>query len=502
MNQRKAGVILSYVSMGLRGLIGFIYVPMLLLFLTKEQYGLYQLMGSLIAYLMIMDFGLANTTTRYYSRCIAAEDEKGKENLLAVTGIIYGFIALLIVLAGLACMGYIVPLFGKTLSPAELITAKKVFALMLFNIALVIPANIFVAVINAHQQFVFARMLTIINTLLQPLFVFILLNYKADVIVLVAAQTLCNLLAVAANVFYCFKKLKIRIKLHSWDSKFAKEIMLFSFFVFLAMIMDQVYWQTGQIILGAVAGTGAVAVYSIAVQLDITYLSFSGNLSSVFLPQLSALAAKSDDMTEINNIFVKIGRIQFALMSLILCGFALYGKDFILLWVGKSFESAYYYALVLMGALLIPLIQNTGISVLQAKNKHAFRSVVYFIIAAANILISIPMAKAYGGMGCALTTAFCLLFGQGLIINIYYAKVGIDIIRFFKEIITMALPVLAAFAVGLAFNLIPLGLNIFVLGAKIVAFTALFAVLMWTFGLNLYEKDLILKPLKRLLNHA
>ena len=56
-------------------LIGFIYVPVLLKFLGKSQYGLYQLMGSVISYLAVMDFGLSGTITRYYSRYLALGDK-------------------------------------------------------------------------------------------------------------------------------------------------------------------------------------------------------------------------------------------------------------------------------------------------------------------------------------------------------------------------------------------------------------------------------------------
>ena len=68
MNQRKAGVLLSYVSLAINSIINFIYIPMLLSFLSKEQYGLYQMIGALVAYIGTMDFGLADTTTRYYSK--------------------------------------------------------------------------------------------------------------------------------------------------------------------------------------------------------------------------------------------------------------------------------------------------------------------------------------------------------------------------------------------------------------------------------------------------
>ena len=74
VNQRKAGVVLSYISMFLHILIGFIYVPVLLKFLGKSQFGLYQLMGSVIAYMAIMDFGLSGTITRYFYRYLALDD--------------------------------------------------------------------------------------------------------------------------------------------------------------------------------------------------------------------------------------------------------------------------------------------------------------------------------------------------------------------------------------------------------------------------------------------
>ena len=103
-------------------------------------------------------------------------------------------------------------------------------------------------------------------------------------------------------------------------------------------------------------------------------------------------------MSEINDIFKKVGRIQFAIMSLILSGFILYGKDFIVFWAGEDYISAYFMALIVMIPLLIPLIENTGIVILQAKNKHAFRAKIYLFIAILKIIVSVPLAKAYNGI--------------------------------------------------------------------------------------------------------
>ncbi|MCS4586098.1 hypothetical protein FZ990_14955 [Clostridium perfringens] len=83
-------------------------------------------------------------------------------------------------------------------------------------------------------------------------------------------------------------------------------------------------------------------------------------------------------------------------MAFILGGFILVGKEFITTWAGQDYYLAYYIALVIMIPLTVPLIQNLGITILQAKNMHKFRSKIYIVIAILNLLASIPMAKFLG----------------------------------------------------------------------------------------------------------
>ncbi len=263
--------------------------------------------------------------------------------------------------------------------------------------------------------------------------------------------------------------------------------------------MDQIYWKTGQLILGAVVGTVAVAIYSVTIQLCMSYMSFSANISSVFLPKLSALAAQGN-IDEINIIFSKIGRLQFYIIMLLFWGFLLFGRLFLHFWVGDSFMPAYGYTVVLMASLIIPLVQNTGILILQAKNKHAFRAIVFVIIAILNAIVSIPLAKQYGAMACACVTAGCLLLGQGLILNIYYAKLGIQVVKFFVQIgkifVITLIPVMAS---GLLLAKMGNHPSVFMLLVQIFIFIVLYGATLWRLAMNTYEKNLILVPLKNAL---
>lgn len=491
MNQRKEGVVLSYISMGLDALASFICLPFLVKLLGKGEFGLYQLVGAIIAYLLIMDFGLSNTTTRYYARYQEQGKQKDKENMLALSAIFYGFVAILILVIGFSLLYFFLPVYQNTLSPQDFITAKKLFTIMLLNVAIVIPANIFAAVINANQKFIFAKTLVILTLLLRPTTIVFMLHFWPKALTIVYIHTIFNFLVVTANIIYCCKFLDIKMKLHRFEWKLLKELILFSLFVFVAVAMEQTYWRSGQLILGALIGTGAVAVYAIAMKLDIFFTRLADNISAIFLPQLSQISAHRSFKEQTNEVFLKVSRLQIMVMSIFLCGFILYGKTFLNFWLGAGFDESYYYSLTIMCALFIPLTQSIGIWILQAQNKHYFRAYVYTASAIFNIILGIFLVKHIGIKGCAIATAVSILLGQGLAMNLYYKKIGLALKNYFKNLLKI-IPVFALmFLIGLAGEKFFINQSLAVFLVKIVLFILLFLAAFYFGFMNAYEKNLL-----------
>jgi len=490
INQRKAGATLSYVNMFLSIIVGFINLPLILRFVTKGDYGVYVIMGSLIAVMGVMDFGLAGTMTRYYTKSMTIHDDEKQENTLATGAVIYGIISLVAIAVGFILYPLLDKVYAAELTVRELVLAKQMFIIMMGNFIISISTNVFNSAIMAHEKFAFLKIIEMMKTILNPVLAITFLFYTKNIVYVVVAHSILNVIAVTLRMVYAFTGLKIKIKLHYFDKELFKAISAFAFFIFLNMIMDRIYWQTDNLILGAVAGTAVTAIYGIATTLNRYYLNFSSNIASVFLPKITAISSKTDDMKEINEIFIRIGRIQYIIIMLILSGFIIFGREFIIVWVGPDFLEAYYFSLIVMVPLIIPLIQNTGISILQAKNKHAFRSIVYVIIAALNVGASIPLAKLYGGYGCAAATGVSLLIGQGIIINIYYEKkIGLEIRKFFKQILLMSAPI---FAVGIAsyfLNTLMITEKLYILIPKIFVFIILYFLVVSRFAFNQYEKD-------------
>ena len=187
------------------------------------------------------------------------------------------------------------------------------------------------------------------------------------------------------------------------------------------------------------------------------------------------------------------------LLALALGGYCALGGDFIRLWIGKQYSDAYYIGLVIMVPAIVPLTQNIGISVVRALNIHKYRSYMYLVIAAVNIIISIPLAMLYGGIGAAVGTGIACCLGQILFMNWFYgAKVGIDIKQYWRSLLGFALiSVPAVFLTVWIKNYIVIdGWIAFV--AYMAGYTLLYCVLYWLFISNSYEKDLIVGLVRNL----
>lgn len=498
-NERKIGVLLSYLVIGFNMIVGVLYTPFMIRMLGKSEYGLYSIIHSVMLYLTVMDMGFGNAIIIYTARYINQKDKEKQDKLHGMFFIIYCIIGIMAALIGFWLYKNVNLLFGKSMTTNELVKAREMMAILTVNLVITFPLSIFGNILVAHEKFIISKLIKIIQIILQPLIMIplLLMGYKAVTMVIVL--TIINILCLGLNAIICLKKVKVKLKFKGFDRCLLKEIFAYSFFIFLNQVIDKVNWSLDQFILGAVAGTAVTAVYAVAGQLNNMYMNFSTAISSVMLPKVTNMEENKASNEEFSKTFIKTGRVQFLLMALIITGFILFGKQFINIWAGKGYDDAYIIACILMIPITIPLIQNIGLSILQAKNLHKFRTIIFLFIAIINVMISIPMSKKYGGIGAAIGTAFSLLVGQGIILNIYYhKKVGINIIEFWKNILQMLIPVIFTIMLGIFINRLFNSTTMIMLLIKICIYSIIYCILMWMFAMNEYERNILRKPLMKL----
>lgn len=450
VNQLKAGVVLNYVVIFLNTVVGLLYTPYMLRMMGQSEYGLYSLVASVIAYLTVLDLGFGNAIVRYTAKFRAEKKTEEQYEMFGMFFLLYLVIGIIAFGIGLGLYFNVDTLFGNTMTAVELGRARIMMLLLVANLAFTFPMSIWGSIIQAYEDFVFQKSLNIIRIILNTAVMICLLHFGYKAVAMVVVQTIFNVLTLVVNFIYCRRKLNIhiyfRFKHFHWG--FLKEVAIYSFWIFLNAIMDRVYWSTGQFVLGAMVGTAAVAVFAIAIQLEGMYMQFSTAISSVFLPKVTAMVATNRSRKEISDLFIRTGRIQYIVLAYILSGFIIFGRQFIELWAGAGYSDAYMISLLFFIPLTVPLIQNLGITILQARNEMKFRSVLYIIIALVSLAMQIVLTSHFGGIGCAMGVSGALVVGQILIMNVYYRRrQDLDIKTFWKEICKMSIiPIVLIFS--------------------------------------------------------
>ncbi len=496
----RIGAILSYVIIALSTTTGIIYTPFMLRQLGQSEYGLYMLMGSLVGYISIIDFGLHNTIYRFIAKYQAEKDNENQENFLAATFIIYGIITVLVLVIGAVLFLNLESIFSKSLTYDELYKAKIMFVVLVINLALSLPMGVFQFIIRGYGKFIFTNSLSIVHVILRTAVLIGILSLGYKAIAIVVMDTIFNIAKGLVNLSYCFNKLKIKIQKHVFNIDFIKEILNYSFFVFILAIVNQIFWKIGHIALGIMTSTAVVAIYALSITLVIYYQHLALVISGVFMPKVAGLIAKGATGEDLTDLMVKVGRVQLSILGLALTGFIILGRQFILLWAGSEYRQVYWIVILLLIPLTIQMSQTIGGVILQAKNMISFKAKAYLIMSLLNFFLSILLAKTLESLGIAIATALSIFVFQIIILNFYYYyKVDLNIPRFFKQISKGLLPAMILSAI------IGLG-TLFLSGSgwasffyRVVLITIIYGIMMYAIGFNSYEKNMFVKPILRML---
>ncbi len=504
MSQLKKGAALNYITIFLTNVIGLVMTPFILGHIGKEEYGIYLTIGALVGTISLLDFGLNNTIVRFVAKYKAEKDKTGLENFLATTMILYLIISIIVVIFGVVFYGYIESYFTK-MSQDELEIAKVIFILLIFNLAIGLPGGSLTGMCYGHEKFVFPKTLNIIRYVLRSLTIFTVLLFGGKAIALVIIETVFNILIIATTAYYVFNKLKIRIKLHELSMKFIKHIFGYSTWIFVFALVSLFQWKSGHWVLGRICSPEVLTIYGIGIVLGTYYGAFSSAISSVFLPRATQMSVGNASNEELTSMMIKIGRISFIILMYILIAFTFFGRQFVYLWVGGelgeqgSFES-WVIALMIMVAYTLPLIQGFGNSILEAKNKLSFKAILYLSFMIIGTIIGAFLAKPYGPIGMMSGSILGWLIVQNVMNFYYHRTIGLNIIRFFKELLNKTIIVLLV-VIGISYllNFIPgSGWGNFIL--KGTSYTIIYGVLIYFFGMINFEQELFKNSLKAVLN--
>ncbi len=501
-SQLKTGAILSYINMAIGTLIPMFYTPIMLDLLGQSEYGLFRLANTATSYLSLLSFGIGAAVVRYLIMYREQQGHDGEARMFGLFNIIFGIIATVILVVGLILTFNIHFIYGNSLNAEELTKLRIMVLLLTISTAIGITSTVYTSCVITYEKFIFLQIINILTSIVLPVVNLIALFIGFKSIGMVICSLIITIVTRLVYTIYVRYKIKIKPIYKGMPTYLIKELIVFSFWVFVGNLVNQLYAATDTMIIGAVPAlaTVGVAIYNVGATFNTMMLSFSTGISSVISPRVNSMVFTDNNLTELTDVLIKVGRLQAYIVTIVCGGFIVFGNQFITLWAGPDYSEAYPVALITMIPSCIPLMQSVALNITVAQNKHKFRAIVYLCIAIVNVVGTILVVNDYGIIGAAVVSAVAYIIGQILIMNWYYwKKIQLDIPRFWFSVLRILL-------IGAILCLAALFVSIYIvidnwaiMFACIIIYSILFVVLQWCFAMNSYEKELFAGPVNKIL---
>ena len=457
----KAGIVMSYLTLVIGVVVSIVYTPFLLSHIGKTQYGLTSFVTSITSWFTVLSSALVSSYVRFATKEALKNNDDNAKTVNSAYFIIFSAISLLICVLGIAlffAMKFLIlpnSVYKDNPESINLILILTIVSLL--SIIISVPGNLFGLYNNWKQKFIIVKGIALLINVLQPLCTIPLLMLGFDVVAVVVVQLAFTVIGIVLHIFASVKLYGFRFKkpFTAINKSLLKEILIFSSFIILNSVVDQINSSADKTILGFMVDDNAnsVAIYQAGMLFKNYLLILSVSISSAFATKINE-AVVSGDGTRINSIFRKTSKVQIILILFIVGGFATFGKSFVSLWLGETLGEDYlmsfYVALILFILSSVPYTENVSIEIQRAKNKHKFRAILYVCVAVTNIILTIFLVaifdKKYAIWACLIGTAFSSIVGYWVIINIYNVKViKLDIKEYVLDLLKTTLAVVVCF---------------------------------------------------------
>ena len=375
----------------------------------------------------------------------------------------------------------------------ELYLLKYIYFIAFASIVITISFNPITAILIANEKFVLVKGIEIAAYLITigATAIYLMLGY--NVIAVVAISAIVNTTGIIIKIWYVFRRLQIPFRLKDYSRFYLKELFIYALPIFVVVLVEQIYWKLDNIIIGSKLGPKFVAYYAIGIFFQKYILSFSTAISRVMIPKLILQIDEESDSKEITNILITISRFQLIIVLLIISGLILFGKEFIILWLGEDYEISFYVMLCVLIPFSVEIVGNIRNTIMQVKGLYWYRSVLILIIALTNAGFTVTFVEEYGIVAAGLFTGIALFLGYIGMHMIMQWKINIRFVEFFLPVWSKALIIIAICTLIAQFLNYYTDYSWLTFLCKIFVFVIAYGVSMWFIYLNNEEKDVFVK---------
>lgn len=425
--------IVILVRLVITSLIGIFASRLVLDALGASDYGLYNVVGSIVTFLNVINGATMSTTYRYIAFEIGKKDKGDPKKIFNTCFLIHVAYAGLIVLIGLTIGEFYIANY-LNVDAGKLDDARFVFHISLLTTAISTMLVPYQGMLVAFEKFSVNALIDILTCFIRFILLLLFIYGDGDRIRTYSLINMTyNIVASLCYMFFCHKNYLniVRFKIYTTWSLY-KEMISYTFWCLFGAVAMIGKSSGTPIIVNYFFGTIVNAAFAVANQVESFILMFARSLGNAATPQITKNFSGGCTDRSV-KLTCYISKYTFILM-LVVAFPVILEMDFLLgIWLKKVPENATLFAqLVVLGTLISSL--GEGISALVSATGNIKPYQLFFHTFN---LLGLPIAFLfyyYGSKPFAILVIYCVIYGLGAILKMILLKYiyKFDIKPFFK----------------------------------------------------------------------
>ncbi len=382
--------------------VGVVMLPFNLSHLGAPAYGLWVLTTSVTAYFSILDFGYGTAMVKFVAQYRARADRDGLNEILSTTFALFAAAAVVTYVVAIVIAAFL----GHVLhvAPDQLHVGRIVLLVTSANVAVGTAFSVYGAVINGFQRYDINNLTSTACSVAVAIVNVAVLWAGGGLVALVVATTAVRLLTYGvyrANAYRVFPDLRLRLALFRRDR--LREVTSLSVFMLIIDWANKINYSIDTIVIGLFLGTAAVAVWSVGQRLIDTIQRLTNQLNDILFPTIVDHSAASR-VDRLQTLFLVGTRLSLATVVPASVALALMAGPLVRAWVGPGYEGSVLVVQILAVSVIARVGNATASALLKGTERHRLLAFANLAAAAANLSLSVALARPFGLAGVAIGT--------------------------------------------------------------------------------------------------
>jgi O-antigen/teichoic acid export membrane protein len=493
-----SGTTLYFVSI----IILFILSPVIVRSLGNRDYGIWEIVMSLVGYMGILDLGVGPALLRYVAVAESQKKSKELQEVISSAQFFYFLVGTMAVLVLLLVSQFPQLIFGReSLNVGYL---GKVLILFTINIGLYFPLISLTAILMGLQYHFLINITRIIFGIIRALIVYNLLinNPGKGLLTLAIMEPIFNLIQFIMFAFVLHRNKEIP-SFSIAACSLAKMRDLFTYGAKSAILMVASRVQTASLpfVISNMLGVSKIVYFAMPNRLVGYAKDLSMAIGDPLTPYFASNIGKGDKDTLRDSWLQTSLALQIITTAMPLFLFFC-GERFLSVWIGREYGIAGRGVLYcLVAGLTVEAIAPNVSRILMATGNHGRAAVAWLVLSCICIPLTILGAAVWGITGVALGSSIIVIIGNFTTLRMACKEVDVSLMLYLRRtIMRLILPLLILLTVLWATTLFLSPHNYLYLILQVVVSGLFYLLAVWRFTLTNHIRGLMIDRLRMYLN--